>query len=65
MAGIRIAERYERKTAVAHLRRLMIRWFPAGQDRVLNLVDATEQALKDSLPGHHVRVTVERMVVSQ
>ena len=62
MPAIKIASVYTRRFGVMKLRTCLRRWFPpTPADRPLDVVDCVESALKDVLPGYHVRVEVTRI----
>ena len=57
MANIKQAEEYDREKATTQVKTALRRWIPpAPLERVAELVDVTESALKALLPGYHVRV---------
>ncbi len=59
---IKIAAEYNRQRCIAQTRSCLRRWIPPTPGaRPVDAADCVEAALKDVLPGYHVRVEVTRI----
>lgn len=58
------ATTFSRKQGIGKLRLTYRHWFVPAPDRIVpEVIDCTEQALRDVLPGYRVRVEIERIAV--
>jgi len=59
---MKIAETYRRDKVLPRMVNMLRKYFPPKPDqRVADVIDVTEAALKQVLPGYHVRVNIERI----
>ena len=62
MPSFKVAKSYDRRKALFKVRQIVNRWFPpTPAERIYDVIDVVETALRTILPGFRVRVDIERI----